>query len=160
MVNPTAGLSNSDEVEALADQLSACADQLHARLMKAINSGRNGPGIDRALARQLLDDEAVLRQRANRLYAEAATHSISGLGASQAHIMELTARATEQIATIKATGDLLGLVAAMLSIAGAVAAGQPASVMLALEKIHRQLGLVAADHPASPAPAQDPAAAK
>lgn len=160
MANDTTALSSPDQVAALADQLSACADQLHARLMKAIHGGRDGPGIDRALARQLLDDEAVLRQRANRLYADAASHVVSGLDASQAHLMALTAQATEQIAKIKATGNLVGLVAAMLSMAGAVATGQPASILLALEKIHKQVDLVAADHPAPPDPAQDPAPAK
>ena len=148
-----AGLSNPDEVEALADQLSACADELHARLMKAINSGRNGPGIDRAVARALLDDEAVLRQRADSLYADAAAHAVSGLGATQAHVMELTARATEQIRKIKVAGDLTGLVAAMLAMAGAAATGQPAPILLALERINKQLKLVAADRPPPAAPA-------
>lgn len=151
MANEQAGLSGPDEVEALADQLSACADELHARLMKAINSGRDGPGIDRAVARALLDDEAVLRQRADSLYADAAAHAVSGLGASQARVMELTARATEQIRKIKVTGDLTGLVAAMLAMAGAAATGQPAPILLALERIHKQLKLVAADSP-PPAP--------
>lgn len=147
MATENAGLSNPDEVEALADQLSACADELHGRLMKAINSGRDGPGIDRAVARALLDDEALLRQRANSLYADAAAHAVSGLGATQAHVMELTARATEQIRKIKATGNLTGLVAAMLAMAGAVATGQPAPILVAMERIHKQLKLVAADNP-------------
>jgi hypothetical protein len=59
----------------------------------------------------------------------------------------LTARATEQIRKIKAAGNLTGLVAAMLAMAGAVATGQPAPILLAMERINKQLKLVAADNP-------------
>jgi hypothetical protein len=143
----TPGLSTPDQVEALADQLSACADALHARLMKAIRSGGDTPGIDLDHARALLDDEAVLRQRADSLYADCARNVVQGLGVSQQHLLALTTAATEQIRHIQLTGDLAGLVAAMLSMAGAAASGQAAAILLALEHIHHQLQALQADQP-------------
>jgi hypothetical protein len=145
MDSEAAGLSNGDQIEALADQLSACADALHARLMKSINSGNGGPAIEHSVARALLDDEALLRLRADSLYADGAALAVKGLASSQQHVMQLTADAADKIRKIQKIGDLSSLVAAMLSMAGAVAAGQPAPIMLALERIGHQVQAVAAD---------------
>ena len=60
-----AGLSGPDQVVELADQLSACADQLHERIMREIRSYQGGPVPERVQAamRKLLEDEILLRQR-------------------------------------------------------------------------------------------------
>ena len=144
------------EIEALADQLSACADQIHARVMKDIKSHNGGPFSDaeQATARALLDDELLLRQRANSLYADAATYVVKTLGKPQQHVLELTAAAAEKIRKITMIGDVVGLVGGLLSLAGAAATGQAAPILVALEKIRTQVKAVQADLPKKPPPRQ------
>jgi hypothetical protein len=145
------GLGSVEQVEALADQLSACADQIHARVMKDIK-GHSGPFTDaeQATARALLDDELLLRQRANSLYADAATFVVKTLGKSQQHVIELTAQAAEKIRKITRIGDVVGLVGALLSLAGAAATGQAAPILVALAKIDKQVDAVNASAPKKP----------
>ena len=151
------GLASVAQVEALADQLSACADQIHARVMKDIKAHAGGPFSDaeQATARALLDDEVLLRQRANSLYADAATYVVKTLGKPQQHVMELTAAAAEKIRKITMIGDVVGLVGGLLSLAGAAATGQAAPILVALDKIRTQVKAVQADMPKPPpAPAK------
>ena len=152
MTSDQNGLSNVAQVEALADQLSACADQLHARVMQDIKAHKDGAFSDaeQAAARALLDDEVVLRQRANGLYADAATYVVKALGKPQQHVVELTAAAAEKIRKIVLLGDVTGLVAGLLSLAGAAATGQAAPIVLALEKIRLQVQALQAHQPAKP----------
>jgi hypothetical protein len=147
------GLASVAQIEALADELSACADQIHARVMKDIKS-HDGPFTDaeQATARALLDDEVLLRQRANSLYADAATYVVKSLGKSQQHVLELTAAAAEKIRKIAKIGDAIGLVGGLLSLAGAVATGQVAPILVALAKIHTQVKAVQAEVPKKPPP--------
>jgi hypothetical protein len=146
------GLANVEQVEALADQLSNCADEIHARVMKDIKEHKGGPFSDaaQAVARALLDDEMVLRQRANGLYADAATYVVKTLGKPQQHVIELTAAAAEKIRKIALIGDVTSLVAGLLALAGAAATGQAAPILVALDKIRRQLIAVQADSPKKP----------
>jgi hypothetical protein len=143
------GLSNVPEIEALADQLSLCADQIHARVMKDIKAHNGGPVSDaeQATARALLDDEVLLRQRANSLYADAATYVVKTLGKPQQHVLELTAAAAEKIRKITLIGDVVGLVGGLLSLAGAAATGQAAPILAALDKIRLQVQAVQASMP-------------
>ena len=63
------------DLETLADSLSASADALHARLMRAIRQkmpGTSEPAISRAAAQALFANEVTLRQHALGLYLEAA----------------------------------------------------------------------------------------
>ncbi len=145
------GLGSVEQVEALADQLSACADQIHARVMKDIKA-HSGPFSDaeQATARALLDDELLLRQRANSLYADAATFVVKTLGKPQQHVMDLTAQAAEKIRKITRIGDVVGLVAGLLSLAGAAATGQAAPILVALAKIDKQVAAVNASAPKKP----------
>jgi class 3 adenylate cyclase len=152
------GLATVAQVEELADQLSACADKIHERVMREIKSFKGGPVPEarQAAARALLDDEVVLRQRANGLYADAATYIVRSLGKSQLHVMALTKDAGEKIVKITHIGDAVSLVARLLGIAAAVATGQPAPIMLSLEYLKHQLDLMAL-HNAPPPPATPPA---
>lgn len=148
------GLASIAEIEALADQLSACADELHKRIMKQINSytsrGQPVPPQQQSIARALLDDEAVLRERANGLYADAATIVVKSLGKSQQHVMALTAAAAEKIRKIALLGDVAGLVGGLLGLAGAAATGNPVPIVLALENIRRQTKAIEAHSPKKP----------
>ena len=145
------GLGSVEQVEALADQLSACADQIHARVMKDIRA-HTGPFTDaeQLTARALLDDELLLRQRANSLYADAATFVVKTLGKPQQHVIELTAQAAEKIRKIAVIGDVVGLVGGLLSLAGAAATGQAAPILAALAKIGTQVKAVQANLPKKP----------
>lgn len=135
------GLSTVADVEALADQLSVIADELHQRIMKEIQQDRSKPpsAARQAALRALFDHELVLRQRANGLYADAASLIVISLGKPQRHLAELTAAAAEKIRKIAVVKDMTGLVAGVLALAGAAATGQPAAIILALEKIKHQL---------------------
>ena len=128
------GLSTPAEVEALADQISACADQLHARLEAAAA----------AAAGASLPAAAAARQRANGLYADAAAAIVAGLDEPQREVIRLTAAAAEKIRSIARLGDTLGLVAGLLALAGGVASAQPGPVLAALETIRLQLAAVKA----------------
>jgi hypothetical protein len=152
------GLANVNQVVELADQLSACADQIHERVMRDIKAygGQPVPDAVQAAARKLLDDELVLRQRANGLYADAATYIVKSLGKPQAHLVTLTADAAEKIRKIGMIGEVTSLVAGLLALAGAAATGQAAPILLAVEKIRKQIVAIEA---LKPPPKQPPASA-
>jgi hypothetical protein len=150
------GLASVDQIVELADHLSACADRIHERVMRDIKAyhGRPVPEAQQDAARALLDDEVVLRQHANGLYADAAASIVKTLGKSQAHIVALTADAAEKIRKIALIGDVTGLVGGLLALAGAAASGQALPVIAALEKIRVQLTAIDTHK----APAKKPAA--
>jgi hypothetical protein len=146
-------LSSTDKIVALADQLSACADQLHERVLKEIRSygGKPVPEAVQDKARALLDDETLLRQRANGLYADAAAYIVKGLGKPQAHLVKLTADAAEKIRKIGVIGEVTGLVGGLLTLAGAAATGQPVAILAAIEKVEKHGKALNALKPKPPA---------
>lgn len=154
MIKVENGLSTAAQIEALADQLFICADELHSRLKReAANLAgmpSEAPGDNAAWARRhaaleaLFDDEQVLRQRANGLYADAATAVVRNLGKPQQHIIALTHAAAEQIRNIGLIGDAVGLVAGLLALAGAVAIAKPTPILEALDTVRVQLKAVKA----------------
>ncbi|MGZ8291886.1 MAG: hypothetical protein ACXWVG_02455 [Telluria sp.] len=146
------GLSTVEQIEALADQLSVCADELHKRILQEIQDGRGQTSPARqAVVRAMFDDEMILRQRANGLHADAASLIVGSLGQSQRHVAELTAAAAEKIRKIAVIKDLTGLVAGVLSLAGAAATGQGSGIVTALEKIKQQLDALDAHKAPKPA---------
>ncbi|MFC5511314.1 hypothetical protein ACFPOU_09275 [Massilia jejuensis] len=149
------GLASVAQIVELADQLSACADQLHERIVRDIRAyeGNAVPAKVQAAARALLEDELLLRQRANGLYADAATYVVKSLGKSQQGVVALTTAAAEKIRKIALIGDITGLVAGLLHLAGAAATGQAASVITALDKIHTQLKAIETHRAPAPKPA-------
>ena len=153
--NTGGGLAPPDQIVELADQLSACADQIHERVMREIRAHAGGPVPDKvqATARALLDDEVLLRQRANGLYADAATFIVRALGKPQAQLVKLTADAAEKIRKIGVIGEVTSLVGGLLALAGAAATGQAVPVLVALEKIHKQVKAIEALAPKPPAKA-------
>jgi hypothetical protein len=154
---PAAGpaLSSTEKIVELADHLSACADQLHERVMKEIRSYAGGPVPEHVQdkARALFEDEVLLRQRANGLHADAATLIVKGLGKQQAQLVKLTADAAEKIRKIGAIGEATGLVGGLLALAGAAATGQPALILAAVDKIDKHGKALNALKPKPPAKA-------
>lgn len=143
------GLATVAQIEALADQFSAIADEIHARVMKDIRSHQGGPisEVDQGIARALLDDEVLLRQRANGLYADAATYVVKSLALSQQQVIKLTVDAAEQIRKIDRIASITGLVGGLLLLAGAVSTGQPAPIVVAIERISKHVKKVKASTP-------------
>jgi hypothetical protein len=161
--NPTApaanvdgGLASVPQVVALADQLTAAADLLHERIMHDIRAYHGGlvPQATQDAARTLLDDEMVLRQRANALYADASTYIVRSLGKSQQHVIALTVDAAEKIRTIDKIADGVSVVARLLGIAAAATTGQPAAILLSLENLKHQLDYMALKEAAAKGPAK------
>ena len=150
--NPRGGMATIGEVEALADQLSANADALHKRLVEEIRAHQGGfSDAEQALLRALNDDEQLLRQRANSLYADAAAAVLPALKAPQQHIMALTAAAAEKIRKIGKIGEVVGLVGALLALAGSAMSGNLGGVIDALEQVQTHTAGVAAHQKKPPA---------
>ena len=126
------------DLEALADSLSASADALHARLMRAIRQktpGTNEPAISRAAAQALFENEVILRQHAVGLYLEAASLAAAGLGGLQQQLLDVTAQAQEKIRKIDKIKDLVALTGELLSLAAALATGAPEKLVTPYEKL-------------------------
>ena len=149
---PSAPASQVD-IEALADSLSACADTLHTRLMRAIRSqppaagGQSGVidhGLSQGAAQALFETEVSLRQRANGLYLEAATLAGSGLDGRQHQLLDLAAQAQDKIRHINRLRDLIDIMADLLALGAAVAAGKPEHLGPAVDKLRRHLADLAA----------------
>jgi hypothetical protein len=151
------GLSSPAQVEQLGDQLTACADALHERIMREIQAYHGGPVPLKAqeASRQLLDDEQVLRERANGLYADAAALVVHGLGKSQQHIVALTTDAAGKLKKLVKIADTMGVVGRLLEFSGAALTGNPVLIMRALEDMHHMMDAIALHNP--PAPASSPA---
>lgn len=131
-------------LEALADQLSACADALHRRLMRALRQpAPDGalPGISQAVAQALFENEVRLRQRANRLYLDAAVLAGGQLAQQQQQqqLAELAARAAALIARIDRVKDLLDLGGELIGAGAAIASGKPERILPALEKLKHHI---------------------
>lgn len=147
------GLAEPGQIEALADQLSRCADALHARVLRDLRAHHDGhySEAQQAVVRGLFDQEIMLRQRANGLYADAAIRVVQGLDRSQQELMELTAAAGDRISQIAMIGNAAGLVSALAMLASAAASGQAAAIIVALEKILYQMQRIDALAPEKPA---------
>jgi hypothetical protein len=152
--SPAEALSTAHQVEELADKLSECADSIHQRVMRDIrrHQGQDVPEPEQMAARALLNAEMELRQRANRLYAEAAACIVSSLGQPQQHLIQLTVDAADKIKRITRIGDGITLVARLLGLAAAASTGQVVPILAAVEGLKTQLDIVAIDNaPALPA---------
>jgi hypothetical protein len=156
--SPGAALASAGKVEELADRLSACADAIHARVMRDIRRYPDGvPDAEQNVARTMLDAEQELRQRADRLYADAAACIVGSLGQSQQHLLQLTADAAARIQAITRIGDGITLVARLLGLAAAAATGQGIAVVAALDALQAQLATLALHSPSAPAAPAAPA---
>ncbi|MBJ7309287.1 hypothetical protein ACFOLJ_30660 [Rugamonas sp. CCM 8940] len=160
---PTDAPASGADLEALADHLSAAANALHARLLRALRQPTAGTGtgagagaaaLSQPQAQAMFEDEVALRQSANGLYLDAARLAASGLGGAQQELLALTARAGAQIAHLEHIRELADLAAELVALAGAVVGGKPEHIPAPLEKIRRHLAALDQAGPGSaPAPA-------
>jgi hypothetical protein len=127
-------MTPQDQIEAVADSLSASANVLHTQLMRAIRAG-----APREQTQQLFDNEVALRTRADSLYLDAAVLAAAGLDEAQRQLLALTERAQATIARIDRIKDLLDLSAELLDAAAAIASGKPEHVIKPLENLKHHL---------------------
>jgi hypothetical protein len=137
-------------VEALADSLSICADELHERIMRAIrqrppagSAGRAAQdlahGITQEDAQSLFDQEVLLRQSANRLYVEAAILATAGLDAVRHDLMDVTAMARDRLRHVAKVQGLVALTADLITLTGALTAGNAAQWPSAIRDVRTRL---------------------
>jgi hypothetical protein len=124
-------LANKEQVEALADNITECADSIRVRLKKAIKNKE----IDQSAAQSIFQDEAILRQRANSLYIDAANRVVVDLAESQKSVMALIDTAKNTIRTIEDLARFIDLIADLLVLAAAVYAAKPAPILAALKEV-------------------------
>ncbi len=156
-MSPTTALPA--DIEALADSLSACANELHQRIMRAIR--RNIPdridggedegnaggeagdgaasGITQADAQALFDQEVALRQSANSLYVDAARLAVAGLAIPGQQLLSLAARARETIRRIDRAKEIAGIAGGLIGVAAAILSAHPQNLATALETLDEHL---------------------
>lgn len=142
--------ATAHDLEALADRFSACADTLHARLLRALRRPAGAaPGLAQDTAQALFEQEVALRQRANGLYLEAAELARRGLAGQQQALLDVAARAEAEIRDINQLRDLISLLSDLLTLGAAVAAGKPEHLGPAVDKLRRHLADLDAGKPPS-----------
>lgn len=136
------------DLETLADSLSASADELHQRIMRGIRQqqrlegshGKDGPGpLTQGTAQALFENEVALRQQANSLYADAAGHSLEGMGVTLPELLRLADQASVAIRHIERVKELAGISADLLAVAAAIASARPEHLSAPLQSLRQQL---------------------
>lgn len=128
-------LETAEQIEELADALTASANAIHARLMKAIKANE----ISKEDARATLQDEATLRQRAGALYIDAALHVVSGLTLAQTELLETIGNGNEKLKKLKKIAAFLDFVADVLALSTAVYAAKPKVILAAFKEIKKDI---------------------
>jgi hypothetical protein len=128
-------LETAEQIEELADALTASANAIHARLMKAIKSNE----ISREEARATSHDEATLRQRANALYIDAALRIVSGLKLTQTELLATIRSGNENLKKLKKVATFLDFVADILTLSTAIYAAKPAVILAAYKEIKKDI---------------------
>ncbi|WP_049630185.1 hypothetical protein [Cellvibrio sp. pealriver] len=126
-------LATSTQVEAVAAELTGCADVIHERLMKAIKRKE----IERADAQLIFQDEIILRQKANGLYIDAANCVVAELAESQKSMMDTIGTAKQRLKNIKNIAMFIDLTADLIVLAAAISAAKPPAILAALKEIKK-----------------------
>lgn len=135
------------DLETLADSLSASADELHERIMRGIRqqqrlqggNGKDPAPLTHGAAQALFENEVALRQQANSLYVDAASHSLEGMGVALPELLRLAAEAREAIRRIDHVKELAGISADLLAVAAAIVAARPEHLAAPLAGLKKQL---------------------
>ncbi|GGY84752.1 hypothetical protein GCM10011613_32220 [Cellvibrio zantedeschiae] len=128
-------LDNAAEVEALANEITECANAMHLRLMDAIKNGE----VNQISAQAIFQDETILRQRANSLYLDAANRIVKDLKTPQAELLGAVNDAKKAMKKIKEIAQFIDLVADILLLAAAAYAAKPAPIVAALKEVKSDL---------------------
>lgn len=127
------------DLETLADSLSASADELHQRIMRGIRPTNGAAPLTQGAAQALFENEVALRQQANSLYVDAASHALDGMGVDLPELLRLAAEARATIGRIERAKELAGISADLLAVAAAIAAARPEHLAAPLASLKQQL---------------------
>lgn len=128
-------LACQEEIVAFADALSGIADSLHERVIQAAQQ----KSIDQATAQSLSQQESILRQKVEALYAVAAERIVAGLTEEQSDLLAVVRTARQQIQSIQDLRDALELVGHVIVLGASIYAGQPGPILAALKDIKEDL---------------------
>lgn len=128
-------LKHPEDVEALADLLTQCANEIHDRLMAATRARE----LDQEGAHAAFAQENALRQHANSLYLRAAKLIVADLATSQQDLLTVVGAAKTKMASIKKIAAVLDLVADLLALAVSAAAAKPGPILAALKEVRKDV---------------------
>jgi hypothetical protein len=128
-------LKTQKDVEELADSLTESADAIHKQLLKEIKKG----SVDLAQAQLIFHDEAVMRQKANGLYIDAANCVIKNLSEAQDDLVGLIAAANKRLKKFENIEKFIDLIADLLVLAAAAYAAKPGPMLAALKEVRKDL---------------------
>lgn len=129
-------LERPEDIEAVADGLTALAETLHRRLMKAIKAGT----VNQSEALALFQEEAQVRQKANALYADAARAVVKDLALSQPELLAVVAKAKARIQAIQDFRTWMELLGDVVVLGTAILAGKPALILAAVKELKTDAG--------------------
>jgi len=129
-------LDKPEDIEALADGLSDMADAMHKRLLKAIKSAE----IEQAEVQTQFQREALLRQKANSLYADCAGAVVEGLPLTQSELLKVVQAAQDRLQSIEDLRKGMEIFGDILVLRASVMAGKPGPILAAVKEIQGDLG--------------------
>lgn len=124
-------LGKRQQVVLLAEELSRAADVLHRRLTAELKKGV----IEQVDAQSLLEDEALLRERANSVLLDAADYVIEDLPLTQEKLMLTVAKAQARIEKLEHITMIVDLAADLSLLASALLTAKTAPFLTALKKL-------------------------
>jgi hypothetical protein len=123
------------DIAALADSITACAKELHARIMRDIRR----EALSHEEAQALFDQEVALRLQANKLYVDAAVLAAGSLTLPRQQLLDLTDKAREAIRRIERTRLVADIAGNLLRLVAAVASARPEDLAPAAEDLKATL---------------------
>ncbi|KEA64994.1 hypothetical protein ADIMK_0696 [Marinobacterium lacunae] len=128
-------LANQQEVEALADKLTECANSIHEHLMAKVKNGE----LTHPQAQIIFQDEMVLRQCANSLYIDAVNCVVEGVAESQSSLIGVVEVARDELKRIAHIAVFIDLVADLVVLVTAAYAAKPAPILAAIKEVKEDL---------------------
>lgn len=124
-------LANRAQIEAIAAELTKCADVVHERIMHEVK--RKKIGLHEA--QLIFQDEVILRQKANGLYIDAANCVVEGLAETQKSLLATIDTAKQKLKSIKDITAFIDLTADLIVLAAAINAAKPSAILAALKEV-------------------------
>jgi hypothetical protein len=126
-------MSSEDSVRTVAQLLSDVADAFADRLKAEAPNLSQGEIVAR------LQEDQRLRSLANQLYFEASDMALADAVDDEQALSRTLAQAKSKLAQIKRWQDALELLADVLVLAGALAAGKPGPILSSLKEVRSDL---------------------
>lgn len=132
-MNRNDALDTPDKLRKVGMMLSDAADAYNQRLRAEAATLSDGERFAR------LQEEQMLRMKANQLFFEASKLTIADALNDQAELDEVLTKAQEKIAKFQKFQDSLDLVADLLSLGGAIISGRPSVIFAALKEVRNDV---------------------